>query len=74
VLFDLVLAIEVRNACLSVRVADGSEDEMHACCLRRIGSGNTLSYLGVRASGRRRHCEERGRSVERLRDRRSVFE
>src|SRR5215472_6129956 len=38
------------------------------------GGGNTVSCLGVRASGRRRHREERGRSFERLRNRRSVFE
>ena len=74
VLFDFVLAVEVRNARLSVGGADGSEDEMHACCLGRVGGGDTLSCLGVRTSGRRRHREERGRSFERLRDRRSVFE
>jgi hypothetical protein len=74
VLFDLLLAVEVRNARLSVGGADGSEDEMHACCLGRVGGDNTLPCLGVRASGRRRHREERGRSFERLHNRRSVFE
>ena len=69
VLFDLVLAVEVRNARLPVGGADGSEDEMHACCLGRVGGGNTLSCLGVRASGRHRHREERGRSFERLHNR-----
>jgi len=47
---------------------------MHACCLGRVSGGNTVSCLGVRTSERRRHREERGRSFERLRDRRSVFE
>src|SRR5260370_2745203 len=74
VLFHLVLAVEVRNARLPVGGADGSEDEMHAGCLRRGGGGNTLSCLGVRASGRHRHREERGRSFERLHNRSSVFE
>ena len=73
VLFDLVLALEVRSARLSVGGADGSEDEMHACCLG-CGGGNTLSCLGVRTSKRRRHREERGRSFERLHNRCSVFE
>src|ERR1700754_986430 len=48
---------------------------MHAGYLGCVGGGDTLSYLGVcTCSGRRRHREERGRSFERLRDRRSVFE
>src|SRR5260370_36900320 len=47
---------------------------MHAGCLGRVSGGNTLSCLGVRTSERRRHREERGRSFERLRDRRSAFE
>jgi hypothetical protein len=45
VLFDLVLAVEVRNARLPVGGADGSEDEMDACCLGRVGGSNTLSCL-----------------------------
>src|SRR5205823_2887376 len=40
VLFHLVLAVEVRNTRLPVGGADGSEDEMHAGCLRRGGAGN----------------------------------
>src|SRR6202023_410843 len=48
VLFDLVLAVEVRNARLSVGGADGSEDEMHACCLRRGGGGDALFTRGSR--------------------------
>jgi len=47
---------------------------MHTCCLGRVSGGNTLSCLGVRTSERRRHREERGRSFECLRDRRSAFE
>ena len=74
VLFDLVLAIKVWNARVSVGGADGSEDEMHAGIIGRVGGGNTLSCLGGRASGRHRHREERGRSFERLHNRRSVFE
>src|SRR6266403_577852 len=54
VLLDLVLAVEVRNTRLSVGGADGSEDEMHARCLGRVGGGNTLSRLGVRPARRRR--------------------
>src|SRR4029077_107461 len=50
VLFDLVLAVEVRNARLSVCRADRREDEMHACRLGRVGGSDTLPYLGVRAS------------------------
>ncbi len=73
VLFDFVLAVEVWNTCLSVGVADGSEDEMNACCPGRVGEGNALPCLGVRASGRHRHREERGRSFERLHNCRSVF-
>ena len=66
VFFDLVLAVEVRNARLLVGVADRGEDEMHACCLGRVGGRDTLSNLGVRSSGGRGHREERGRSFERL--------
>src|ERR1700722_2839266 len=74
VLFDLVLAVEVRNARLSVGGADGREDEMHACCLGRIGGSNTLPCLGVRASGRHCHREERCRPFERLFNRSTVIE
>ncbi len=74
VLFDLVLAVEVRNARLSVGGADGREDEMHACCLGRIGGSITLFRLGVRASRGRRHREERGRPFERLFNRSTVIE
>ena len=60
---------------MSVGGADGIEDKMHACCLGRVGGGDTLSCFGVRTSSEwRRHREERGRPFERLRDRRSVFE
>src|SRR5207244_916420 len=64
VLFDFVLAVEVRNPRLSVGGADGSKPEMHACCFGRVGGSNTLSYFGVCAVGRHRHREERGRSFE----------
>src|SRR3984885_3856827 len=37
VLLDLVLAVEVRNAGLSIGGANGREDEMHACRLGRVG-------------------------------------
>jgi hypothetical protein len=73
VFFDLVLAVEVRNARLSVGGADRSKDEMYACCLGGVGGGDTLSYLSVRSSERCRHREERRRSFERLDDRGSVF-
>jgi hypothetical protein len=42
--------------------------------LAAAAAGNTLSCLGVCTSKRRRHREERGRSFERLHNRRSVFE
>ena len=74
VLLYLILAVEMRNARLSVGGADRSENKMHACCLGRVGGCNTLSCLGVCAARRRRHREERGRSFEGLRERRSVFE
>src|SRR5580704_7514332 len=74
VLFDLVLAVEVRNARLSVSGADVREDEMHAYCLGRIGDSNTLPCLGVRASGRHCHREERCRPFERLFNRSTVIE
>src|SRR6185503_260339 len=69
VLFDRVLALEVRNARLAIGGADRGEDEMHACGLGRVRGGDALSRLGLRASfERRRHREERGRSFERLRE------
>ena len=66
VLFDLVLAVEVRNARLLVGGSDRCEDEMYPCGLGCVGGRNTLSYLGVCAPKGRRHREERGRSSERL--------
>src|SRR5258705_2849967 len=74
VLFDLVLAVEVRNGRLPVGGADRGKDEMHASCLGCVDRRDTLSYLGVRSSEWRRHRKERSRSFERLRDPRSVFE
>src|SRR4029077_5631444 len=75
VLLDLVLAVEVRNARLSICVGDRGEDEMYACSLGRIRGGDALSHLGLRASfERRRHREEGGRSFERLRERGRIFE
>ena len=59
------------------RLAEPTEvkTRLHACCLRRGGGGgDALSCLGVRTSERRRHREERSRSFECLRDRRSVSE
>jgi len=74
VLLDVILAVEMRSARLSVGGADRSENEMRARGLGRVGGCNTLSCLGVCAARRRRHREERGRSFEGLRERRSVFE
>src|ERR1019366_4689389 len=68
VLLDLVLAVEVRNARLSICGADRREDEMHACRLGRVGGGDALMRLGLRASPEwRGHREEGGGSFERLR-------
>jgi hypothetical protein len=47
---------------------------MYARGLSRVGCGNALPGLGVRVSRRYCHREERGRSFERLRNCRSVFE
>jgi hypothetical protein len=75
VLFNLVLAVEVRDAGLSIGGADRVEDQVYACGLGRVGSRNTLSRLGLRASlERRRHREEGGRSFECLGERGRVFE
>jgi hypothetical protein len=75
VFFNLVLAVEVRNARLSIRVADRGEDEMHACRLGCVRGRDALSRVGLRAPfERRRHGEERGGSCERLRERGRVFE
>jgi hypothetical protein len=75
VLFDLVLAVEMRDACLSIGGADRGEDEMYACGLGRVRCGHALSRLGLRASFEwRRHREEGGRSFEHLRERGRVFE
>src|SRR4029077_8492302 len=75
VFFDLVLAVEVRNARLSIGGPDRGENEMYACGLSRVRGGDALSRLGLRASfERRRHREEGGRSFERLRERGCVFE
>jgi hypothetical protein len=73
--FDLVLAVEVRDARLSVGGSDRGEDEMYACGLGRVRCGYALSRFGLRASfERRRHGEEGGRSFERFRERGRVFE
>jgi hypothetical protein len=75
VLFDLVLAIEVRNARLPVGGTGRTEDKMYACGLRRICGGDALSRLGSCASLQgRRHRKEGARSFERLRERCRVFE
>jgi hypothetical protein len=75
VLFDLVLAVEMRDARLSIGGADRGEDEVYACGLGRVRGGDALSRLGLRASFEwRRHREEGGRSFERLRERGRVFE
>ncbi len=75
VLFDLVLAVEVRDACLSIGGANRVEDEVYACGLGRVRGRDALSRLGLRASFEwRRHREEGGRSFERLRERGCVFE
>src|SRR6266436_2501137 len=75
VLFDLVLAVEVRDARLSIGGAGRGEDEVYACGLGRVRGGDALSRLGLRASFEwRRHREEGGRSFERLRERGCVFE
>jgi hypothetical protein len=75
VLFDLVLAVEVRDSRLSIGGADRGEDEVYACGLGRVRGGDALSRLGLRASFEwRRHREEGGRSFERLRERGRVFE
>src|SRR6266478_1870349 len=75
VLFDLELAVEVRNACLSIGGPDRGEDEMDACNLGRIRGGDALLRLGLRACSEwRRHREEGGRSFERLRECGRVFE
>ena len=75
VLFDLVLAVEVRDARLSIGGADRGEDEVYACGLGRVRGGDALSRLGLRASFEwRRHREEGGRSFERLPERCRVFE
>src|SRR6476661_5322271 len=70
VLFDFVLAVEVRDARLSIGGADRVEDEVYACGLCRIRGGEALSRLGLHASFEwRRHREEGGRAFERLRER-----
>ena len=43
--FDLVLAVEVRNACLSIGGADRGEDEMHARRPGCVAAGDALSRL-----------------------------
>src|SRR6516165_5837951 len=68
VLFDLVLAVEVRNARLSIGGADRGEDEMNVCGLGRVRGGDALSRLGLRARFVwRRHRKEGARSFERFR-------
>jgi hypothetical protein len=75
VLFDLVLAVEVRDARVSIGGAGRGENDMHACGLSRVRRGDALSRLGLRASFQwRRHREEGGRSFEHLRERGRVFE
>src|SRR5258705_62893 len=65
-LFDLVLAVEVRDAGLSIGGPDGGEDEMYACGLGGVCRGDALSRLGLRAAFEwRRHREEGGRTFER---------
>lgn len=41
-LFHLILAVKVRNARLSVGVADRNEDEMDTCCLGCVGGEQYL--------------------------------
>jgi len=75
VLFDLVLAVEMRDARLPIGGADRGEDKMYVCGLGRVRGGHALSYLALRASFEwRRHREEGGRPFERLRERGRVFE
>jgi hypothetical protein len=64
VLFDLVLAVEVRDARLSIGGAGRGEDEMYACGLSRVRGGDALSRLGLRASFEwRSSSSRRGRSL-----------
>jgi hypothetical protein len=75
VLFDFVLAVEVRDARLSIGRADRVEDEVYACGLGRIRGAEALSRLGLRASFEWRcHREQGGRSFESLGKRGRVFE
>src|SRR5262249_59954121 len=75
VLFDLVLALEVRDARLSIGRAERVEDEMDACGLGGVNGGNALSRFGLHAAREwRRHREEGCRSFERLYDRGRVVE
>ena len=75
VLFDLVLAVEVRNTGLSIRVGDRGEDEMYASGLGRVCGGDALSRFRLGASLEwRRHREEGGRSFERLHKSGRVFD
>src|SRR5262249_41668700 len=66
VLFDLVLALEVRDARLSIGRAERVEGEMDACGLGGVNGGNALSRFGSHAAREwRRHREEGGRSPQR---------
>src|SRR5258708_19786465 len=75
VFFDLVLAVEVRDARLSIGGAGRGEDEVYACGLGRVRGGDALSRLGLRASFQLPRPREEGRrSFERLRQRGRGFE
>jgi hypothetical protein len=63
VLFDLVLAVEVRDARLSIGGADRAEDEMYTCGLGRVRGGDALSLLGFRASFEWASSSRRGKSL-----------
>jgi hypothetical protein len=50
VFFDLVFAVEVRNARPSIGATGRGEDKMCACGLGRVRSGDALSRLTLGAS------------------------
>src|ERR1700735_5158 len=70
--FDLVLAVEVRNARLFIRITDRGKDEMKAGCLSGVGCRDALPNLCLRSRKRRCHREKRGGSFQGSADRRSV--
>jgi len=74
VLFDLVFAVEVRNARLSVAEPTDVEDEMHACCLAASAAATPCRVSASVPPNGRRHREERGRSFEGLFKRSTVIE